>query len=72
MKDGEMYIVDGGHFVAALIVNDKGLVIDSAPILKYYVGGTLYGFKRYCEKRKWKITPLYGPESDKQSIQNVE
>lgn len=54
MKLVEGYRITAPHFCAGFEVVD-GLVVRTAPILKYMQGYTLYWVMRYCLTKQWYL-----------------
>jgi len=54
-KEEKLVVIDSGYFYAGLIAEVGGLVLCSAPILKYMIGWDSRKVKDYCDIKKWKI-----------------
>ena len=54
---GGLYQVEAPHFSCGFTVK-MGLVIASAPIVRYMIGWTVAKAKGYCAAKKWKISYL--------------
>lgn len=50
-----MIIIDAPHFNAAVVLDDNGVVVRAAPILKYMLGWTAARVVRYCFRKGWQF-----------------
>ena len=54
----DLYQVEAPSFVAGILVNHKGVVVKTAPILKRFLLWNLWKVRRDCEARRWRLTRL--------------
>lgn len=57
MKEETIVQITAPHFCAGIIFNGN-MIIDFAPILRWYRGRSYYWLRKYCEKKKWKFTEV--------------
>lgn len=59
-KDGQELVmqIDGGHFVAGLVVNKFEFCTEAAPIIKYMRNWSLPRIRSYCSCRNWKLSKV--------------
>lgn len=50
-----LYRITAPHFVAGIIVAQDGVIIATAPILKWAGNWAFAGFQSYCARKRWKI-----------------
>lgn len=46
------------HFVAGVLVDERGLVVEAAPIVGYSVGWTGANLRKYAARRGWSAAYL--------------
>ena len=52
----KLYRVAAPHFVAGIVVDPHGIIIDAAPILRRWaVHSDLAWFRSYCRLARWEI-----------------
>jgi hypothetical protein len=52
---GKLYRILAPHFVAGIVVAQDGVIILTAPILKWAGNSAFAGFKSYCYRKGWKV-----------------
>lgn len=61
----ELYRINGKHFVAGLEVNENGIVVNCAPILrKWCMNIHIENIKKICERRNLEIELIVKNGSD--------
>jgi hypothetical protein len=64
----DLYRINGKHFVAGLEVNENGIVVNCAPILRRWCNKQhIQRVKKICEKRNLEIK-LIKSEKDTKSL----
>lgn len=53
-----LYEISSSYFVAGILVNHKGVVYKTAPILKRFSFWNLWKVRQYCENKHWKLSRL--------------
>jgi len=48
-------IIDAPFFYAGLVLNEHGIVIRAAPIIRYMVGHSAVWVRKYAAHRGWKV-----------------
>lgn len=54
-SSGKLYRVTAPHFVAGLVVAQDGVIIHTAPILRWAGNKAFAWFKKYCADKRWKL-----------------
>ena len=49
-----LYAIDSGYFYAGILVND-GVIVTTAPVLRWSVGWGFHSFVQYVNRKKWAI-----------------
>lgn len=52
--------INAKHFCAGIIVDEKGVVVKTAPILKYMIGWHINRVKAYTTVKKWGLIKCNG------------
>lgn len=50
-----LYRIAAPHFVAGVVVDAKGMVICTAPILNWASGWSMQSLMRYARKKRWSV-----------------
>jgi hypothetical protein len=53
MNDPRLIRVSAPHFVAGAVLNDRDIVVFTAPIISYMKGWTSDKVRQYCERKGW-------------------
>lgn len=60
MSAGRLLRVVAPHFVAGVIVDGRGRVIEAAPILRYALGWTGLELRTYAASKRWAAAYVDG------------
>lgn len=52
------YQVVAPDFVAGFTVNERGIIIDTAPKLRYFMYWSLSSVTKRCKGKGWKVTEV--------------
>lgn len=58
LVSGQLWRITAPHFVAGITVAQDGVIVDTAPILKWARGNSSYWFAEYCTRKGWKVERL--------------
>lgn len=56
MADATLIRVEAPHFVAGIQVNERGMCMNAAPILKWCIGKRTDFLRDYFRRKGWKAT----------------